>query len=178
MKPAPVWAGRGKVRWLSMAAIVVALCVGWQVWLAALRSDVSAHKFAVTVSNERSDTYIWVDDTAHATVWVPGSDAGDDSVAFATGRLVLPGHRLGSGYQVPERTCVNGFIELDHAFELQRHIRNGYELRLAVRVVPRGYYSSEFPFRLDPDIEWGNAYGEVLLKRGFPDKAVALKYQP
>lgn len=178
MKPAPVEVARSKVRLLVMATIILALFVGWQVWLAALRADVSAHQFPVTVSNERSDTYIWVDDKVHATVWIPGSDAGDDSVAFAMGKLVLPGHRLGSGYQVSERDTVSGFIELDHEFELQRHIRNGYELRLAVRVVPRGYYSTDFPFRVDPDIEFGNAFGEVLLKRGFADKVIALKYRP
>ncbi|KRB11428.1 hypothetical protein [Lysobacter sp. Root690] len=178
MKPAPARAAQGKIRLLVAVAVVLTLYLGWQAWLATLRADLSAHKFAVTVSNQRSDTYVWVSDKVHAAVWVPGSDAGDDSVAFAWGKLVLPGHRLGSGYQVSERSTVSGFVELDPEFELQRHIRNGYELKLSVYVIPRGYYSADFPFRLDPDIELGNAFGRVLLTRGFPAKVIALKYRP
>lgn len=144
----------------------------------AQRDDLSAHTFQVKITNKRQDTYIWINNEASASVWIPGADAGDNPIAWARAHLELPKNRLGSGFQVQPQETANGQITLPTDFELQRYIRKGYELRLAVRVVPRGYYSREFPYKDDPQIEFGNAHGRASLSRKFPHSVVRLSYGP
>lgn len=135
-KPAVLWAA---------AAFALLLLAVLAVHRHRLGNDLSAHKFKVTIANERQDAYIWIDSEASATVWIPGADAGDDPVAGVRSQLELPKNRLGNGFQAQPQEVVEGFITLPSDSELQRYIRKGYELRLAVRVVPGGYYSKRLP---------------------------------
>ncbi|MCL1635498.1 hypothetical protein M2650_12785 [Luteimonas sp. SX5] len=132
----------------------------------------------MTIANEREDAYIWINDEASATVWIPGADAGDDPIAGALAQLELPRNRLGNGFQVQPQEVAEGLITLPSDFELQRYIRKGYELRLAVRVVPRGYYSKDFPYEDDPEIGIDNAYGNTYLSPHFSRSVVRLTYGP
>ena len=134
--------------------------------------------FQVKFLNERQDTYVWVHSKVGVGIWEPGSDAGDDPITHTTGKLVLPRNRLGSGFQVPENSFASGHVSLPKEFDLENYIREGYELRLAVRVVPRGYFSDDFPFSSDPDIGPGNAFGQVSLNTHFPPAIVYLSYRP
>lgn len=134
--------------------------------------------FKVKILNERKDTYVWVYDKALVSIWEPGADAGYDPITNTAAKLVLPRNRLGNGFQVPENSFASGYISLPKEFDMEEYIREGYELRLAVRVVPRGYYSEEFPFSIDPDIEFGNAYGRISLNTHFPPEVVYLTYRP
>ncbi len=134
--------------------------------------------FEVKLLNDRKDTYVWVHDKASVSVWEPGADAGYDPITHTAAKLVLPSNRLGSGFQVPENSFASGHVSLPEEFELEKYIREGYDLRLSVRVVPRGYYSEESPYSLDPDTEFGNAYGRISLNTHFPPEVVYLTYRP
>lgn len=128
----------------------------------------------VQVLNERLDSYVWVDGRVGISIWMAGSDASDDPIVVTVGKLVLPHNRLGNGFQVPENSFSSGYISLPKDFELERYLREGLQLQLAVAVVPRGIFTDEAPFEPRPGMEWSNAYATVPLNVHFPPKIVYL----
>lgn len=173
---------RLNVRTLCLSAVTILVAASAGTALSRLRDGRATNGVTQSIPaallNGWDADYIWVDRKVSARVWPSGFDAGDDPIATASGVLEFPDNRLGNGFQVPAGKIAYGRITFPSDFDVRGHIRNGYELQLVVRVVPRGFHSADFPFRIGPDVQFGNAYGQMFLNRhGQPD-TVFLTYKP
>ncbi len=171
---------RAKVLWLIGVTVLSATLIG--IPLSQQRESPAKNGTTqivpVALLNNWDLDYIWIDRNVSARVWVSGFDASDEPIATASGVLELPDNHLGNGFQVTESKIAHGYITLPSNFDVRGYIRSGYELHLGVRVVPRGYYNASFPFRIDPDIWFGNANGQLFLNGRDQPETVYITFKP